>query len=387
MLKLSGSLLEKYRERIIAIEPRFDSFPVYTTKKSGAIFILITKIIKAIEYYFKLIRTVKEEIKADYIKLRDAQLLPPLESLVYRENAMYLFVNVHGGIRYIDAIKPYVIPKGLEIFRVMQSTFGTVNLCTPVSVKTIYDPLLYLLAKPVKTRTTLKNNKKLIKSTLKQIIPHMNCAIRNFKSAPLTRIKEHIKDNQTYREHCLKTHTHHFTYGANMVDKTLSIDFSQDDTNQIKIVGHESINLVDYLRLPFINDHFRFKLSDIINLVAPYIKILVLIDLSCSNNSMHTFEQIARNTSNLELGLPSFKSPNFNSSPINVAADIVEELTQFKEILFEKFSPDRQGRLNPILDETIMQASTEYEHSNTESVETIIDKYKFRILRLTKTHH
>ena len=240
------------------------------------------------------------------------------------------------------------IPENLEIYRVMQSTFGAVNICTRDKAESLFNKILsnaHMWLTDKKKKNTLKNNRKIAKHIIKTSLPRAKCILNEVRTITPANTQHRVD----FISKCVQPHTKHFTTGQPMIDKMLSIEFDGFGLAEINIVTDklfkEAINLVDYMPIdidPTMNT-IQFKLSDVIAMVSPFINILVLFDLSCSAGEL-PFNLTARNATVAEPN-PSFNINSMNS-PLNIyidKSDIIkrygQEYVRFKDELFNKNVP------------------------------------------------
>ena len=351
---ISQSTYDSRKEQLYKLNPFFRSLPEFAefgTPERDSIIQLYTELSTISIDYNAFCLETKNELKRQYIAdhLARIELLPPLQTFVSRGNMMFLFINVHGGLRYTaDKITSIAIPENLEIYRVMQSTFGAVNICTRDKAESLFNKILsnaHMWLTDKKKKNTLKNNRKIAKHIIKTSLPRAKCILNEVRTITPANTQHRVD----FISKCVQPHTKHFTTGQPMIDKMLSIEFDGFGLAEINIVTDklfkEAINLVDYMPIdidPTMNT-IQFKLSDVIAMVSPFINILVLFDLSCSAGEL-PFNLTARNATVAEPN-PSFNINSMNS-PLNIyidKSDIIkrygQEYVRFKDELFNKNVP------------------------------------------------
>ena len=291
--------LDKYKPLLINLNPLFSQL---TPSNFNSLFVHLKNYMDFIEY-------IKKKILYDYASAHKKSIphLPPIESLISR-NTAYLFVELHGSIKYQgNTLLPYTV-NDLEIFRVMQSTFGAINLCDATLSKRIFDSINV----HSNIKDTPANNRKLIKATLKKMMPESKCVLSDIRKSIKSPTNQKRK---TFKDKCLKIHTKHFIEGDQMADKILSMDLTENNGfDKILLIGNEVVNLLDYLPLHFESGHFIYSMKEIIETMRAYANMIVIIDLSCSTSSIHNFNKVHNNVAAIEKA--SFKSANFETSPI-----------------------------------------------------------------------
>ena len=321
---LTQEVYDARKDKLYKLDYIFENLPKfaeYGTPERDSLIEVYATCFPIIADYIEFIIQTKKQIKQEYIIAHHERigLLPPLQDFVSRGNMMFVFLNVHGGLTYTDKkLTSMVIPENLEIYRIMQSTFGTVNICARDIAESYFNTILnkshYLLTDKRK-KNTLKNNRKIAKYIIQTSLPKAKCILDDIR----TKTTPNTRTRSNFISHCLRPHTKHFTTGMTMIDKVLCINFGEIGLSEINIITNkqfkQAVNIVDYIPIT-INPEYNtidMRLGDIIALLSPFINILVLFDLSCSTSN-NPFNVTTGNANAAEPN-PSFRTPDFNSSP------------------------------------------------------------------------
>ena len=358
-------VFEKYKDYLIKLNPLFSQ--------------LTEENFRQMEHYLRIymgfILYARNTIKSHYVTLHKVSMkhLPPIN---IKRNTAYLFIELHGGVLYEEnQLMPYTVPEGVEIFRVMQSTFGSANLCTTDYSKRIYTSLARNI--PSKAKDTRVNNRKLIIRNLKSMMPESKCVLSDIRKT----IRNNNQSRKTFKDKCLKVHTKHFVGGDRMADKVLSVNFGENfGFNKILLMNKsydDAINILDYLPIDseLIDDHIYYSLRQVIEFILPYANMIVLVDLSCSRSETHSFNKVFANVAAVEKA--SFTSPNFETSPLNkyTLDEARDAFLEFKTPFLMKY-PEIRDELEAI--------EAEYIANYTEDVTDLMEYSRPYLIRISK---
>lgn len=247
------------------------------------------------------------------IQTQKRRYLPPLHEL-FIVDVLFVIQHLHGGVVYKDKkIKHTIIPRRLQLYRAMATTFGYPGLCQ-------YNDFVRLKDTMTEIIRGLHINRKM--ETIKSIIQlsHRESVCRHQKHVenitPHVRNPKHDKLTNEQLAKCSTPHVRHFLSGHRIVSKsyTMNLVESPDKRHDGMIVINPkfdySFDLMDYMDLPLNQDYtINVDLEILLNLIKRSSigmkdPILVFLDYSCSIGHilLETTNKIEKNALNIEEG-------------------------------------------------------------------------------------